>query len=674
MTRNQQIYDLAEQVGLFKGIIVHKKTGSLSIEDVEQLVKSGLLNGIAIDPAVFNDLETFKECELLVDSLIARYGRSLTQINSTFFKTFKEASEVPDSERFFLQMLHYASTYGDIEALRNSGEIFEPKVLNEENWNSFKNVIDDFIEVKAISVEEAIEIAKSLLTSGIALSEDDLQLLMDNVIKDNIESFTGSFFDEVSNREARARLYLEIGEVPTNFDELMKVIFYAVINHTVVINNKNSKFAFKIAPLEKQELGAKVLSKYVEKVGIEEASKHVTRYRDFIVLLKNDENRKMVNRLMKLSKINYVARKVDPLGNLTSNEISVAEMNTILNKALKSGTLNIYRLVRIINAVRAEISMAGDSSVTRAIKIRNNKIFVKEGKGPTKAQAGLLKRKEKALRAFIPKLIGESVDGKVFVFDETFVPSAPTSGKSFSGFLPEYSYFRTGSKRGVLGIAWEHSGDLDLHASTSEQAYGWNSQWSGDEGVVYTGDMTRLNKYGYAAEFYQSHLGEGELLNFSISQYSYNPTNPYKLIIASGGLTREITGKSILESTKDIIYAGNTPLDKDGSSERIASLVKLNGEYLAVIIGGKVNGGAVVKHEHAQAMLDSDLRAIQTRLTVEDLLLDAGAIVYKAETYNEADLKEVVDIVGEMNPDKGAEVVDMRAQGLTKETFTSLFA
>ena len=72
MTRNQQIYDLAKQVGLFKGIIVHKKTGSLSIEDVEQLVKSGLLNGIAIDPAVFNDLETFKECKLLVDSLIAR--------------------------------------------------------------------------------------------------------------------------------------------------------------------------------------------------------------------------------------------------------------------------------------------------------------------------------------------------------------------------------------------------------------------------------------------------------------------------------------------------------------------------------------------------------------------------------------------------------------------------
>lgn len=91
---------------------------------------------------------------------------------------------------------------------------------------------------------------------------------------------------------------------------------------------------------------------------------------------------------------------------------------------------------------------------------------------------------------------------KVFYIPDGINYALPTSGKDFVGTLPYMSSYEFKGKDVSLGVAWNTPADLDLHMlSLSGEHYGWNSSYDGT--VTYSGDMTHLNPYGYAAEFYK---------------------------------------------------------------------------------------------------------------------------------------------------------------------------
>lgn len=645
-------------IKLFKGVeLVEGK--SLSTEMTNALVNKALLVGVEIDEKVFNGLDAF-EARTLTDMIISMYGVDLAKMNSTFYKTFKESKETPDLIRVIHQALHYASTYGNFDELVNSGEIFEPSVINDENWDSMVKFAKSVITISAIPLDELVEKVNSLVTSGMALSEEDVQFLFEFISK-HFEVFNKDkeFIDKIANRELLARIALKFNLVPSNFDELMRVIFLVVIDSTLVVNNKKSKKLFTLASAENKAKGARLFEQYVKRFGEVEASKHVTRYRDFIMLLKSDRNKTLINRVLKLSKKNYQGRKEDPLSTIANDSTSFYEVKSILTNSFTSGTLSIYRLIRLINATRKTIA-AGTSPFSDLIKIRNGKTHVRDERQLTSSQLSLLKSKERLLLTFIPKLIGDSVKDKVFVFNDIFVPVAPTSGKTFVGFIPEYSYFKVGKDRGVVGVAWNIRGDLDLHGTSVTSNLGWNTIWN-DSNVVYTGDMTGLNRLGFAAEFFESHLDEGEVLSVNVSPFNF--AGEYQLVVASGlsGSSRLDQSKAITESVKDIVYVDTRSIGLDGErgSEQLFTLIKLDGIYRAVFLSGGSIGGNVIDHTLVRSTLDSNSRAMKTMLTMEELLRLAGAtIISDGDEYEAAE---------------DVELISLDAKDITKDTFTSIF-
>lgn len=662
-----------DSIKLFKGVLREDSNGfTIDTRKTSLLIDKALSYGVEIEPQVFNGL-TYTESVELTNRLISMYGVDLAKTNSTFYKTFEETRETPEFIRFIHQLIHYASTYGGFDELKNSGEIFEPSVINEENWDSLIKFTKSFIKIKTFDLETMVDKVSSLVVSGLALSEEDLDFVFNFIVKHWKEfNKENDFIDKVKNRELLAKIALAKNVVPRNFDELMRVIFLAVIDSSVVINNKKSKILFKNASHEKIAEGATLFETYVKNYGEVEASKHVTRYRDFIMLLKLDHNKSMINKVLKLSKKNYQPRKEDPLSTITSNKVSVHEVEKILNNSFEHGTLTIYRLVRLINATRKTLA-AGTDKFKDAIKIRNGKIHVRDERQLSKAEIEKLRQKELVLTSFVSKLIGDKIDKKVFVFDETFVPVVPTSGKTFIGFLPEYSYFKLGKERGVVGVAWQQSADLDLHGTTVSGNYGWNTSYS-NSGVTYTGDMTHLNRLGFAAEYYESKLDEGELLKVSVSPYFFS--GEYQIIIASGKASshKVHSAKSINESIDDIIYV-DTRTSDGNDTEQLFTIVKIDGQYRAVVMDGSNIGGHVIDHEATRATLDSNRRALKSMLTMEELLRLAGAeVMVLKDTSNKSVIENLSsDYPDLLNDEEELKVIKMDAKNMTKELFTSIF-
>lgn len=660
-------------IRLFKGtLLLEDERNTLSDANKAEMVGRALVRGIEIEPEVFAGC-SLAEAQLLVDELISAYGVDLLKLNSTFYKTFQETRDTPELLRRLYQAIHYASTYGGIEELRNSGEIFEPTVINADNWDDMVKFVKSFIKIKAFSMDTMKDKVTSLVSSGMALDEESVEFLFvfisDNWAVFNLDS---DYIEKIKNRELLARLALEHGVTPRNFDELMRVIFLATIGTTSVINNNKSKVLFRLAEEDKIDMGASLFELYVDNFGENEASKHVTRYRDFIMLLKLNRNKTMINRVLKLSKKRYVARKVDPLSTITNNGTTLDEVEEILSSSYERGTLGIYRLIRLINAARKMLA-AGDKSFQDVIKIRNGKLHVRDSRKLSSNEQQLLKEKEQLLTSYISKLIGDRVEGKVFVFDETFVPAAPTSGKSFVGFLPENSYFKLGAERGVVGVAWSQSRDLDLHATSITGSYGWNSSDAGG-GVTYTGDMTRLNPVGFAAEFYESTLPEGELLNISVSPYSFS--GPYQLVVASGAAVRDDVREAsgVVNAIDDIVYIDSRVSNGD-DTERLFSLIKIDGIHRAVVLGGSSIGNHVVSHVKARATIDSMNRSFKSLLTMQELLTFAGAEVYIGkDTKNSAVIAHLDERDSPLlESEDEIKLVNMQAKNITMELFTSIF-
>ena len=663
-------------IKLLKGVVVTNPKLKSQVwaadEDLIVLREKALLKGININEGVLAGLSK-KVATNVTNKLISNYGVDLSKFNSTFFKTFEDTRATSDSLRFVYQMIHYASTYGNFTELQNSGEIFEPEVINEENWEQVTSFAKSFIEIKVFTEAEFREKITSIVTSGLALPEDDLAFLL-HVIVTDFANFNKNkdFIDTIKNRELLASIAIETKQTPKSFDELMRIVFLVVTGSSSLVKSAWSKKGFKEAEQESKDKGSEILLAYINQYGIEETSKHVTRYRDFIMLLKTDDNKSVINKILKLSKKNYEMRKVDPLSTITSNLVSLAEVETILNKSLKAGTLSAYRLIRLINATRKTLLTNGEA-FQDVIKVRNGRIHIRDERTLTESQISLLSDKEKLLTNFIKKVIGDKIKDKLFIFDNSFIPAAPTSGKTFVGFLPEYSYFSLGQDRAVVGVAWEKGGDIDLHGRTVSTSLGWNSSWESDA-VTYTGDMTHLNKLGFAAEFYESKLDEGEILNISVSPFNY--TGDYQLIVASGHVQSRAQierKRSVNQVIDEIVYTDTRSFAKDDNeSKPLFSLVKLDNNYRAVVMAGTGVGGIVVDTAKVKQTLDFTLRTIKSALTMEELLIASGATIYKGDDITDKDVDNLLSVIDE--DETKPTVVDMRAANMSKDLFTEILS
>lgn len=463
----------------FKSVYVDTKK-TLLIEPALDGIQRALRHGVLFNTDCFRGMA---EHEILsvVNAAISEYGVNENKVNSTLYKRFSDVKNRSELELRIDQLLHYMSTYGS--GYRGTEVVYEPEFLKGVDMD----VKHQLVYITVISKEELADKIKSMLTSGIALSDetqDNLLTIIDGTKLDI------DYVSEITNREFMCRLCKENNLLPKNFDEFTRYLVYLATGSTLLIKSKDlynhlAMDGLEILPIQQ------AFNQYVNTFGIEQVAKNITRYRKlYLILRKSLLHKKDLNKALKLSKKLYIPRKQSPLEHVIDANIEDIE------RAVKHAS--IYKLIKVFNS-----SIRSKSVGARYFKIRNGKSFLKiENKSVNDYRVA----KGNVVAGTVLKEIIErlgSWSNKVFYIPEGIDYAVPTSAKDFVGSLPYMSKYHFKGKKLSIGIAWEQQADLDLHAMTLDGRHvGWNGSFS-DSGIVFSGDMMNLNRYGYAAEFFE---------------------------------------------------------------------------------------------------------------------------------------------------------------------------
>lgn len=477
-------------IKLFKAVVL-KNGKQPSLETVREYRIEAIKHGVVIDPEAFVG-RSLSEARKIVDDAIAEYGVDMLKTNSTFYKRFSDVEERSTLELRLDQLTHYMSTYGrGID--RDDIVGYEPEQLS---WLDV-DIKGNLTYIEALTTEELADKVKNMLTSGMALSEETQSHLI--VIINGCKLPVSEYLDQISNREFMCRMCKELNLLPKNFDEFTRYLIYLGTGSTLLIKSRAMLTELDWLDRDAHAGQEKAFNQYVKQFGIETVAKNITRYRKlYLVLRKRFTDKTLINRAMKLSKRMYVPRKQSPLEH-------VMDLDVPLN-AIRDSIANapIYKLIKVMNA----IIRRNDAPEARYFKIRNGKSYLKLKNNDWHHDlvnwTNKTQRKNLVQQMIVNELrtrYGDWSD-KVFYIPDGINYALPTSGKDFVGTLPYMSSYEFKGKDVSLGVAWDAQADLDLHVlSLSGEHYGWNSSYDGT--VTYSGDMTHLNPYGYAAEFYK---------------------------------------------------------------------------------------------------------------------------------------------------------------------------
>lgn len=647
----------------FKAVVVNDDT--YSEKDVKNSTRL-LKKGIFASPAV---AKQFQHEE--IQDLINEFGIDLKNVNSTFYKSFKEMNEKSDFELRFEQLLHYMSTYGDVVELQNHGEIFEPNSLDLAEIAAAQKLLKSFVTIEAVTKEELTERIHSVIYSGIALKSttvDDLESIVD-LHRIDVD------INEIKNKELKVKLSYKLKNVINDIDFTMRTLVYGLTGKTQIVKTKQLYAAmsdvnnpyiddpFMVKDYLRPQLTDYLLT-YFDKFGIDDAIKTANRYRKLWLVIRKSIRRNsfvnrsvkqvetderlvsIINKLLRLSKKGHEKTKLSTINLITSGQLSIIEIQQAIEN------MSIYQLARIYNATAEKIDFLKKQESVRLFKIRNGKTFLKK-ESKKKNQLQLEDNLQSTL-FLIKNQIKKTLDlsDKIIVDNGLVNYAVPTSEKNFVGMLPDFSVVEF-EKNARIGIAWYDDGDIDLHAqSASGQYLGWNTTYRNGE-MTYSGDMTHLNKHGFAAEYFDISANLDDVYNLNINCY-----------FASDRLKTfdVIVGDSITENTMHDLNSIKFKIKQDftnTSNMSVGLMTSINDKLCYIVSNTNFKANIVPDTQTISLALAAIKRKASTRLMMQDIYRITDAKVVSS-----------IDEVDEKDLDK---VVNLNIENLTTESFTSLF-
>lgn len=665
---------------LFKSVVVKHKARTTEKEyDESDLIKQGIL----IDPIIFDNLSS-AEAEKITDDAISLFGANSTKLNSTFWKKFSDVASMSELELRMHQLLHYMSTYGRgiVGNESTTGlQAYEPGFLKDANID----VRHELVYISAITNDELKEKIKNMLTSGIALKQETNAALLRIIKTQNIKV---DFIDEIRNREFMCQLCKELGLVPSIFDEFMRYLNYLITNSTILIV-KDERSYYNIA-LElrnnsfRRATVGNAIEFYAHKYGVEAIATGYRRYFKFFSVIHKfmaKDTRTIINRANKLSKKkkNRIPRGESVLDHLENANFS---LNAIKNAVAKATT---FKIVKALNSLKVD--------QPKLYRIRNGKTWLAMGN----------KTRVDGIKNILLDEIKSRLDwsDKVFYIPEGVDYVVPTSEKTFVGYMPYLSTFEFKGEDAIVGAAWEKECDLDLHTRLLNGiSIGYESEHKSN-GVLFSGDMTHTNKYGYAAEFdHISHKDFDEPAIIDINNFRDGEDAKIDVFVGPDSVStnknqsvvNQLTAKSVLFKDKmdtydktlmvvlptqdgfKAIFTGfnftnvRTPTNSDLSKTLTQVLIDqaenaLSFKDLAIELGAKVVT-SFKKFDRLQRPVQKPVKMISDKKT--------KSVSTKVGKYIKADGTITVPTISKNKSSEKTEFVDLTPSKLTASIFIDL--
>jgi hypothetical protein len=414
--------------------------------------------------------------------------------NSTFYKTWNKVANSSRFEIWIDQIKSYIANY----------------ILNVQyvpNKGSEQPEFTDLKVILPITQKEVNEICCGMLYTGISLSEDTLNMILEVITDVDIE--------KVKNKEAMMSLHKKFGTVPKDNVEFVRFLVFLATNKTLLIKDKATLAALKVASID--------LPKLIEDFGIEKLAEVFFRFKPiFLSLGKIKGNKVVVNRLRRLADKYHKPMKVGFFESILSNPKLIVDLP---NRLKECSNYKKVLLLQTIKIRQKELEM-------QFFLVRNNKIWAKEKKTINKEYYSVI-------YSIIYQSLVDSMSKKAC---EIKLPKGvdlalPTSEKSYVGIFPIGTSFDLVGKDTILGIhrLKENAyGWLDFSLnSTNNDKIGWNANFKDEESnIMFSGDICDWNRSKEVAELYYCANGFKENYILKVNDYNKQGNIPFKFFIA----------------------------------------------------------------------------------------------------------------------------------------------
>ncbi|MBC8552151.1 MAG: hypothetical protein H8D23_21120 [Candidatus Brocadiales bacterium] len=418
-------------------------------------------------------------------------------LNKTFHKSWEKVITASREELLIEQIVHYMSTYGT----NMEGQIYIPDEVLE-----VPDVKVSFKVFKGYETEELIAKSLNMFKSGIALTTETIDDLLEILVSDLDYSFTGD--EVIKNREAVIKIADTYGVIPKDTMEFFRYIIYRMTGDTLIIKNKASVAAIKASTFNPVP--------QMKSFGLEKLSEIFNRFKPLFLAMK-PKHAKTINRISKLSKTNHKPLVSNPLNSVTSVLLEDGDLHWLDNATP-------FALFKAMTACYTRLS--GQSAFV--YRIRNGRSWTKENPS---VNTGLAEKNFNTLVEYVKTRF--NMDGKKFFFPEDIHFALPTSEKMFVGNFPTGTKFF--GENMAAGIYWKNSWgahDHDLSGMNIGGKVGWNSAYTQSGSLTYSGDIT--DAPNGAVEYLHARAGLSSPTLVLNNVYGGDDTAGYKIIVGRG--------------------------------------------------------------------------------------------------------------------------------------------
>lgn len=635
---------------LFKGYYSESGSSLLdSFNNVEEnkeyseLRMDAYVNGVSIALLSLGSLP-IEEARDVVRASKTLYGLSSKELNSALFKSFEDVKNATKEELDLVKFANYMTTYGAIPSTFETFQAYEPEDIPSELLDNNNPLGKSLNRITLMSRKNIVDKFNEMVESGVALSEDDLSDLSALVDILDIEVD----IDKVKNKEFMCLMIDKTGTAPKNPSEAVRYLIYKLTDSTLLIKSKEV--------IDKIKMGGErlLVVNFIKSYSHESLATVFNRFKPIFLAIKKSHPRLKsdINHISRLSKELHKPMKKDILTNFVHGRFDLDDIEKAIEKA------NTYQLTKTSNALWLSAERAEHGEPINVLyQIRNGKSFQTEKDFSHLNNVDFITQVQAKGFMIMDEIVSrvkKNVGDKAVLITDGVDLALPTTLKTSTGFIPQYTRIKADSDDLLIGITWEEQADIDLSCTTATKEVSWFSSQNSD-GLTHSGDMTRLNKYGIATEYVLMDKDSKEDAMFSETLYSGHDYSTdfvdYKVIIGS-----KSANKNYAENVKSLAEIGDIKFVANMKSEYKSKAIGLfdsdNKEFILTSTTLRGLNPSMVSHEGVKRSMQSIKMTAGSALTLNDVLAMAGIKVY----YNEDELD-------------GKEFLDFRLESLTKDSF-----
>ena len=527
-------------------------------------------------------------------------------LNKGFHKSWQKIKESSRLELYLEQIQHYLSTYGS--------NFTEEAYIPQEKLDIPTNL--KFKVIRGLEKEDLQQKALDLLENGVALKEETVDDLL-KVLVDDLD-YTFNSVDNIKNKEAQAKISDWYGIYPKDPQEFLRYVIFKSTGQTLLIKNEEL-----IEKIKNSGYNPTILFK---NYGLEKLATIFNRFKPLFLAYKGVSG-KTINKISKLSKSLHKPLVQNPLQQVTQR-LLIAEDKKWLENA------TIFSLFKALQSCNTRL----EGQNTFMYKIRDGKTFSKENQVTNKK---LLFRNFLYLQDFLYNKF--NLRGKTFLVPENVFYGLPTSEKMFVGNIPVGTKIRENNL--AVGIYWENkwgARDLDLSAVNLHNKVGWNSSYSQDDELYYSGDITNAPDGAVEYLYIKKELDSPTLVFNNI--FNGEIGAQFKLIVGAGS---DITKDYLLDPNK-VILQGKT---KTVSNQTILGI--FNKETFTILNLGSTSNFVSGNNKITELQRKALIQETENNLSLNHLIILLG---------------------GRLTTDKTQKVdYDLSIDNLEKDTILNIF-